>query len=102
MMLEFATIVPWLATAPAPETDLRAPSRTPAARRRGRTGEALFTALTEEWQSSAELYKKIGTDITINAVHCQLRKMYAKGEVERLETGTALFKSGVYWRKPQC
>ena len=101
-MLEFATIVPWLATAPAPETDLRAPSRTPAARRRGRTGEALFTALTEEWQSSADLYKKIGTDITINAVHCQLRKMHVKGEIERLETGTKLFKSGVYWRKKQC
>ena len=100
--MEFATIVPWLATAPSPETDLRAPSRTPAARRRGRTGEALLTALTEEWQSSAELYKKIGTDITINAVRCQLRKMHVKGEIERPETGTKLFKSGVYWRKKQC
>ena len=45
---------------------------------------------------------KIGTDITINAVHCQLRKMHVKGEIERLETGTKLFKSGVYWRKKQC
>ena len=98
-MLEFANIVPWLATAPPPEADMRAPSRTPAARKRGKTGEAILALLSNEWQTSAAIHARLKAGITTNAVHCQLRKMLKDELVERRRLDSdKLFSSSVYWR----
>ena len=100
-MLEFANIVPWLATAPPPEADMRAPSRTPAARKRGKTGEAILALLTtDEWWSTKEVHRRLKAGITANAVHCHLRKLCTAGLVEqRKNDADRLFTSSVYSRK---
>ena len=93
-MLEFATIVPWLATAPAPETDLRAPSRTPAARRRR---DGVLALVTSEWQSTLDIALKMGLNDS-HIAHNHLNNLLKEGVVERRKERYDSIRTQAFWR----
>ena len=89
-MLEFATIVPWLATAPA-EREVEKP------RRISRRRDGVLALVTSEWQSTLDIALKMGLNDS-HIAHNHLNNLLKEGVVERRKERYDSIRTQAFWR----